>query len=57
MGFLLEDRERQSGETAKNQISEGQNDRLRNLASIRVGDGKLLKISKRKAITAECQGD
>lgn len=56
MGFLLEDSERQSGESSKDQTSESQNDRLRKLASIPVGDGKLLRVSeKSKATTAEHQ--
>lgn len=53
---MLEDSESQSGESAKDQTSESPNDRLRNLASILVADGKPLSVSeKSKATTAEHQ--
>lgn len=46
--------ERQSGEGATDQISGSQSYRLRNLASMRAGDGRPLRISgKSKATTAE----
>lgn len=53
MGFLREDSERQSGERAKDQISESQSSRLRNLAPAVGGGGKPLRIfEKSKATTA-----
>lgn len=53
---MLEDSESQSGESAKDLTSESTNDRLRNLASILVADGKPLRVSeKSKATTAEHQ--
>lgn len=50
----MEDSERQSGERAKNRISESQHKRLKILLSIPVGDGKPLRIfEKSKATTTE----